>query len=180
MSKTPPPKRVTKTSLENAALHYLERFSASAESLRRVLMRRVVRAAAAHGDDPEDGAAMVEALIVRYRDTGLLDDHRFAEAKSQSLLRRGTPLRSIRQALCQKGVDADLVDTVLGDLRDEFALRGDEADLAAALAYVRRRRLGPYRPADLRAAYRDRDLASMGRAGFSWQLARRVIDGETE
>ncbi len=176
MSKTRPPKRVSQSSLENAALHYLERFSASAESLRRVLMRRVTRAAAVHGDDPAEGADLVEALILRYQQAGLLDDRLYAEARSQSLLRRGTPLMSIRRALCQKGVETDLVDAVLGEMREDFTERGVDADLAAASAYAKRRRLGPHRSPDKRALHRDRDLASMGRAGFSWEMARKVID----
>jgi regulatory protein len=180
MSKTPLPKPITEETLENAALHYLERFSASAESLRRVLMRRVWRVAAALGEEPERGAALVDALIARYLLSGLLDDRRYAEAKSRSLLRRGAPLSSIRQSLGQKGVEGGVVQAVLDELDEECQDQGIDADLSAALAYARRRRLGPYRPPEKRPSHRDRDLASMGRAGFSWDLARRVIDGETE
>ena len=50
----------------------------------------------------------------------------------------------------------------------------------AARAYAKRRRLGPYRRPDLRAAHRDRDLAALARAGFAYGLARRVIDMELE
>ncbi|MTJ81142.1 MAG: RecX family transcriptional regulator [Telmatospirillum sp.] len=171
-------RRVTAASLENSALHYLSRFAATEQALRRVLMRKVDRAAQAHGDDPAEGGRMVEALIARYRRAGLLDDRRFAEGRTQTLLARGAPLRSIRQTLCRQGVDGDLAGAVIDALREELADRGEDADLEAALAYARRRRLGPHRPEEKRALWRDKDLASMGRAGFSWELARRVIDGD--
>ena len=69
-----PPRKATPRYLENAALHYLERFATSAENLRRVLMRKVDRSARAHGTDPDEGAAAVEALIERFVRAGLLDD----------------------------------------------------------------------------------------------------------
>lgn len=177
MSKPRPPKRISKASLENAALFYLERFSASTESLRRVLMRRVERAARAFGDDPAEGAALVDDLLRRYQASGLLDDQRYAEGKSRSLLRRGSSPRAIRQDLARRGVDSALIDVALAGLAEDLADDALSLDHAAAEAYVRRRRLGPYRPAQLRAQYRDRDLAALGRVGFSWDIARAVLGG---
>src|SRR3546814_7265925 len=46
---------------------------------------------------------------------------------------------------------------------DELAA---EPELAAAIAYARRRRLGPFRTPDARADRRDKDLAALARAGF--------------
>lgn len=177
MSKIRQPRRISKNSLENAALHYLERFSSSAENLRRVLLRRVERAVRVHGDDPEEGRALVADLVARYQTSGLLDDRLYAEAKASSLLRRGRSQRAIRQNLAGRGVDAEIIDQALDTLVEDG---GAELDHSAALALARRRRLGPFRPAESRAAHRDRDLAALGRAGFSWEVARVVIDGDEE
>lgn len=174
MSK--PPRRISASSLENIALHYLERFASSAENLRRVLMRRVDRAAQFHGDDPAVGADLVTALIERYRQSGLLDDGQYAELKSRSLHRRGTSSRAIRQTLAVKGVESEAIDQALAGLAEEEG----ETDLAAARNYVRRRRLGHWRLPELRADHRDRDMAALGRAGFSWQVARAALDGEED
>ena len=46
----------------------------------------------------------------------------------------------------------------------------------AAVALARRRRLGPYRPDNERKDKRARDLAAMARAGFDYDVARKVID----
>jgi regulatory protein len=178
MSKPRPPKRISKSSLENAALFYLERFSASSETLRRVLLRRVERSSRALGDDPAEGIALVADLIGRYQASGLLDDQRYAEGKSRSLLRRGCSPRAIRQDLARRGVAAETIETAIAGLEQDFTDGESSLDLNAAQAYARRRRLGPNRQAELRAAFRDRDLAAMGRAGFSWEIARQVIDGE--
>jgi regulatory protein len=47
--------------------------------------------------------------------------------------------------------------------------------MQAAVAFARRRRLGPFRVKD-REEKKARDLASMARAGFAYALARKVIE----
>ncbi len=51
--------------------------------------------------------------------------------------------------------------------------------MAAALAHARRRRLGPCRPPAARKSMREKDLASLARAGFAYDVARRVVEAET-
>ena len=57
-----PPRKVSPAYLERAALAYLERFAASAESLRRVLLRKVERSARAHDTDRDFYLTATEAI----------------------------------------------------------------------------------------------------------------------
>jgi regulatory protein len=151
--------------LDHWALHYLGRYASSAENLRRVLMRRVRRRAPAA---VPAAAALIEGLVVRYRESGLLDDAAYAKARVQSLHRRGESIRSMRARLRGKGVPAaDVADAVSG-LRAE----APDPDLAAACAFARRRRLGPFRRA---AADYARELGAFARAGFSRRVAEVVL-----
>jgi len=170
--KGPRPVRpITAEYLDRAALHYLERFASSSGNLRRVLMRRVLRAARALGSDPAEGAALIGALIERYLRSGLLNDRQYAEQKAASLARSGSSRYRIRGKLAQKGVEREMIDETVTTLDEE----GEVTELAAACALIRRRRLGPYRPAEKRAEFRDKDLASMARAGFGFDLSRRLL-----
>lgn len=170
--KSRQPRAVTAASLENAALHYLERFASSAVNLRRVLTRRVRRAATMGMADPAEAASLIEALVVRFEKAGLLDDRRYAEAKASSLHRRGGSRRSIAGRLAQQGVEGELIAAAIEKLREES--EGDP-EIAAACALARRRRLGPYRPAELRSASRMKDMAALARAGFSSEVTRRIL-----
>jgi len=162
--------------LERAAIHYLERFSSSVASLRRVLKRKLRRSVEAHGTDPIEGAAWIEAIIAKLQSQGLVDDRRYAENAAASLHRRGASARAIAMRLAAKGIDRDLVTEALSEADDEAGLaRRPGGDLAAAAAFARRRRLGPYRPDETRAAMRDKDFASLARAGFSRRIAERVL-----
>ncbi len=170
-----PVKRVTPQHLEHAALRYLERFASSTANLRAVLMRRVQRSAQAHGDDPAEGARWVDALIERYVRANLLNDDTYARMRTESLLRRGASTRMIAQKLAAKGIDRDRTDRTLDELREDV---GGNLDVRAALALAKRRRLGVYRAPEARAAHRDKDMAALGRAGFGYEIARRVVDAE--
>jgi regulatory protein len=178
--------KLDENGLEQAALHYLERYSSSAAGLRRVLRRRIRRAARLAGNeegqtDIAAGDAMIETVLTRLVRTGLLDDARYAEFRAGSLARRGGSLYVIRRDLKIRGIAAPLIEAALAALKRETgAESNDETDLAAALALAKRRRMGPFRLASVRAAYRMRDLAALGRAGFAFEIAKRVIDGEAE
>ncbi len=137
-----------------------------------MLRRRVRRSAEEHGTDPAEGAALIEALIARFEKGGLLDDRSYAQAKAASLHRRGASRRAISGRLAQHGIDGDLIAAAIGDIEDATG----NADLAAACALARRRRLGPYRPEAARADHRTKDLGAFARAGFSLDTARRVLD----
>ncbi|MGH1571482.1 regulatory protein RecX [Methylobacterium sp. P31] len=169
------------TWLERAALHYLERYSASTEMLRRTLARRVEKRARLRGEDPAAFAEMIAATVARAVSAGLVDDTRFADTRLATLRRRGTSSRGASAKLVAKGVPREVVEAAMQAERD--ALPDGEAEtieLQAARAYAKRRRLGPYRRPDQRAGHRDRDLAALARAGFSYDLARRVVDAEPD
>ena len=161
-------RKVSPKSLENAALHYLGRFASSAENLRRVLTRRVERSARFHDIDRQEAAGWIDALVGRFVKAGILDDNAYTEARIVSLRRRGASSRAITANLRQKGLASDVV---------AAALEGedDDSELSAAVALVRRRRLGPYRPEADRREMHAKDMAVLARAGFSLDLARRVL-----
>ena len=167
------PRKATPEYLERSALYYLERYAAPAGHLRRLLLAKVARSVRFHGTDAEAGAEAVDELVARLTRAGLLDDADYAASRARSLMRRGASARAIRARLLHKGVAPALIDQALNGLAEEAR----EPELAAALAYARRRRLGPYR-SGARDESRERDLAALGRQGFDLDTARRVIDAE--
>jgi regulatory protein len=168
-----PPKPVTAERLHKAALHYLERYASSAANLRRVLMRRVDRAARAGISDREEGTALVAQEVERCRAGGLVDDKVYAEGRVQSLHRQGKPRSAIKRALQVKGVGATEIEQAVEHLQRDNA----DPDLAAALTLARRRRIGPFRVAG-RGENKQRDLAVLGRAGFSYEIARKIVEAD--
>lgn len=163
--KPPTPERLTRS-----ALHYLERYASSKSNLRRVLERKVNKACQALDLDPDDFTAMIDTVLETVSRNGLVDDRLYAETKTASLRRRGGSRRKIEAQLSAKGVDRDTIANVLDE--------DEHCDEDAARTFARRRRLGPFRPIGSRDDRRERDLAAMCRAGFSFDIAKRIIDAQ--
>ena len=183
------PSKISPSYLENAAMHYLERFASSSRNLRRVLMRKVDRSLAHWGGERETCSAQVDAVIAKLAGLGYLNDAAYAEMKTRALHRQGKGSRTIRATLAAKGIDtatfekpisaakgidAEMAATALVSLAEEV----EEPDLAAAIKLAKKRRLGPFRPG-AREEFRNKDLATLARAGFDFDTARRVIEAES-
>lgn len=170
------PRKATSQYLQNSALHYLSRFATSSVNLRRVMMRKVHRSAQHHDTDPDEGLALVDDMIERFLRSGLLDDGAYARTRAASLHRRGNSSRIIRGKLKQKG----LADDDIGDALAALSNDDEDPEQTAAIRFARRRRLGPFHvrpPAD---DTRAKHLAAMARAGFSYDMALRIIDADSE
>lgn len=162
------PRRITPDYLQRAAMHYLERYSAPAAQLRRVLARKVALSCRHHGEDPATHATALDEVVARCVSSGLVDDRRFAEARAATLRGRGRSARAVAATLAAKGVGRELA--------EQASSVDDAEELNAARKAARRKRLGPWSRGD-RAASRQKDLAAMARAGFAITVARAVIDG---
>ena len=108
---------------------------------------------------PRSRAAMVQA--------GAVDDAAFAASRARRLARTGRSRRAIAAHLAGKGVDAQTAAAALPE--------GEEAELDAALAYCRRRRIGPFARAAEDADARRKALAALARGGFGHAVARRAL-----
>ncbi len=165
----PPPDAA---SLHEAAVAYLARYGATRATLARALNRRVdrwLRGATGPGAAAQAAAAKraVPEVVARLADAGAVNDAAFAHSRARKLARTGHSHRASAAHLAARGVPPDLVRT---------ALPPDEPrELAAAVTYLRRRRLGPFRAAEAPPEGRLKDLGSLARAGFSGDLARRAM-----
>ena len=157
---------LTRQKLEQQALAYLNRFDVTASKLKQYLTQRARKL----GGDAE-AARWISELVERYLGSGVLDDARFAKNLASRLNSRGKSARAISQKLAQRGVSGE----VAGELM--AARKQDEpgAELEAARAYARKRRLGAYRSPEKRAEYRQKDLASLARQGFSFDIAKQAL-----
>jgi regulatory protein len=159
-----PARPITAKYLMNAATLYLERYPSTAEGLRRVLQRRVRKAQMAEAPVMDNVEQAIAEIVAKFVDAGVVDDKAFAQTKARSLHRRGTSGRATRQKLKLAGVDEELHTDPIS------------REWQAAVALARRRRLGPFRQDKDRKDKRLRDLAAMARAGFAFDVAKKVID----
>jgi regulatory protein len=160
--------------LVTAGLRYLARISASQASVRRVLLRRLAKLRPPEpGADPAElDQRPVELALERLVELGYVDDAAFARGRGRSLVGRGVSRLGIRHHMARQGVDRATADAALEAVADEIP----EPEVAAARAFVRKRRLGWHRPEPERAPNRQADLARLLRHGFPPDIARAALD----
>ncbi len=176
----------SEAALREAALSHLARYASTEAGLCRVLERRIARWRRGAIGEVERSAeaeaaarATAHRVVAKLKVEGLVDDAAFAAARAARLHRAGRSRRVIAAHLAAKGVTG-------ASLRD--ALPEDpESELAAALAFARRRRLGPFRTVaaavprksaiggEAMGEMSGRDAALLARAGFPRAIVERAL-----
>jgi regulatory protein len=126
-----------------------------------------------HSEDVAAQAAAakraVREVVERLSSAGAVDDVRFAELRSRRLLRTGHSPRAAAAHLSARGVPAEVAQAALP--------AAGTSELDSAVAYARRRRIGPFRAeasAD-EAELQRRELGALARAGFGREAAQLAL-----
>jgi regulatory protein len=152
-------------------------------------------------------AKAIDALVEKHKSLGVINDKAFAEMKVGSLRRAGRSARAISQKLATKGVKADLVATALdqneqeegGDQEMKAALQfaqrrklgpyraaakaagdDDTADEARKdrVSDDREDRELAMKRKNLAMKLKNKEVAVMARAGFSFDIIRHVLNAD--
>ncbi|GAB5389683.1 MAG: regulatory protein RecX [Alphaproteobacteria bacterium] len=182
-------KRLTDPRLDRIARYYIERYWPSTGAFVSYMRRRLSRKDGFEPDSLGDVEQRLSALVETYQQEGLLDDRRWARSRGRALWRQGQSARMIRMKLKQKGISADLIDLALREVQQDMAEaaegmeqadRRDLSDLVAAISYARRRRFGPVSLRDIDEAKATKQLASLARRGFSYEICQQVLNGDRD
>lgn len=167
----PVPSAPDRANLRDAALRHLARYATTEANLLRVLNRRIDRWVRAVGEGTEDTAATARQtareVVRQLASAGAVNDADFAAMRARSLTRAGRSRRAVTAHLVAKGVDAETLRAALPD--------NPEAELTAALLQARRKRIGPFATGEVDTPTRMKQLATLARAGFSQDIARRAL-----
>ncbi len=171
-TKKTAPKIPTKQRLRNIALYYLERFESSEENLRTVLRRRIDKYAFYDKEyNPAEAYAWADEVVAECLKQNFVNDERFAGFKINGYLNAGKPRRYIEQKLKQKGIDIGTISRLFED--------ADYSEYETALNFARRKKIGRFRTdEESRAANRQKDLGTLVRAGFDFDVAKQLLDDE--
>lgn len=157
-----PPPPLNEADLERLALRYVERYATTRGRLADYLSRKVRERGWAG-----EGAADAAGVAQRMADRGYVNDRLFAETRAGAMARRGLGARRVGQALRHAGLEDADVDAVAP------AIAADAP--ASAIAFARRKRIGPFAREIADRSQREKQLAAMLRAGHGMDLSRKII-----
>jgi regulatory protein len=156
------PKPLDATRLRDLAIHYVSRYSTTSGKLTDYVKRKL-RERGWSGEAPPD----VAALVGEFAGLGYVDDAGYARSKAAALVRRGYGPNRVKAALLQSRVSADLA--------AETSHQDDEVQRESAIAYARRKRIGPYSQQVADRAQAMKWYAQMSRAGHRHDIIRAVL-----
>lgn len=165
-------RKITPQRLKNIALYYLKRFESSVANLRSVLQRRVNDYAYQNKEfDRGEAYQWIEDILADFQRYGYLNDRRYAEIKIKDYMSAGKSVRYIKGKMREKGIDEEILSALLEDQEyDEFE---------AALKLAKKKHIGPFRTdEEARFENRQRDMGTLVRAGFSYDVVQRVVGYE--
>lgn len=171
--KRKPQKKITPQRLKNIGLYYLKRFESSVENLRAVLHRRIDAYARENPEwNKQEAYYWVEDVLSEFERLHYLDDARYTEIKVQSYLNAGKPARYIANKLKAKGIPSSQISEILQ--QQEYN------PFEMALKLAKRKKIGPYRPEDIRREFKQKDMATLIRAGFDYDVVCDVLNHEID
>ncbi len=174
-----PPKKISERYLYNSGLAYLQRFPASSHHFKFIMRRKIDKSCRHHVEqDREKCLVWLDKLTTKFQDLGLLDDEAYLKGMITSLRRRGLSSMQIKMKLQQKGYnEEDILDELRAHDTQEYRTE-EKGDIYAAIVYARKRRLGPYDLDNKKTP--EKALASMARAGYSYDIAKKTIEMSEE
>lgn len=159
--------------LERAAFHYLGRYSSSVKNLRRILERKAMRRLEEGEEITAEHYEWIDAVVLKSIEYGYVSDSIYAKSKVNAMHKSGKSRQGIIAALMAKGVAREDINVALDELKRES---GEDPDLLAADKYARKRRFGPYRTREADEDKQRKEIASMARAGFSYNIVKQILN----
>jgi regulatory protein len=159
-------KPLDRPQLRDMALAYVGRYATTRAKLASYLGRKLRERGWADTETSE--ALAVEAIVAAMVANHFVDDRAYADMKAQGMSRRGYGPRRVQLALSAAGIEAEDMDDALEGARQDQE--------AAALAFAKRRRIGPFSREAADQKQREKAFAAMLRAGHDYAVARRILD----
>ena len=163
------------TSLRDLAYSYIEKYSPSKQQLKVYLMKKTLTKFKTSKSKKEI-SELIQLIIQSLEKNKLLNDELYSDSKSRSLLRRGYSLNKIGQSLRTKGIEYKFIKQSLDKIKNKEI----EPDFVSALKLCKRRRIGAIRPSANRELFYKKDMGVLARAGFDYDLSKRVLNLEIE
>ena len=165
-------KQITEKRLENITLYYLQRYESCSSKLKDILYRRVLKAKLAGIEIPPQVDTWILNVISKMQNLGYINDKRYIENTVRRLQNNGKSMNYILNKLKQDGLSSDLIERFL----DENNINTVLSDLKSARKLVYKKKLGRFRDKELQKQMYQKDLAVLARAGFSYEIAKQVLE----
>jgi regulatory protein len=148
--------------LRALAMRYVGRYATTRGKLRAYLKRKIQERGWGEPQSPD-----LDLLVEEFSERGYVDDQSFALGKTASLKRKAMGAFRIKASLQAAGIDADMIAGV--------TQVDEEEAMSLALAFARRKHIGPFASSPPDEKMRNRWMSAFLRAGHRAGDAHAVL-----
>ena len=166
---------VTVEEMRNFAFNYIEKFAPSKQQLKTYLLKKYLKS-----KNPSIKKSNISDLIDIVTEdlekSKFINDKFYSESKAKSLIQRGSSINKIRNYLINKGIGEKYIKNTI----DLIKINNEDQDFFSAIKICKKKRIGPNRDEANRRLFYKKDIGVLARAGFDFEVSRRVMELEKE
>ena len=161
------------TNLKDLAYSYLEKYNPSKQQLKVYLLKKYLTKIKG-SKSKKEVTSIIDEIVSNLEKNKILNDEMYSDSKARMFLRRGYSLNKINQSLRNKVIDDKYVRQSINKIKENQI----DPDFVSALKLSKRRRIGPLRPESNRELFYKKDMGTLARGGFSFDLSKRILSLE--
>ena len=167
--------QVTVDEMRNFALGYAEKYAPSKQQLKTYLLKKYLKTSVPN-IKKQDVTNLIDIVLSDLEKNKFINDKFYSESKAKSMIQRGNSINKIRNYLISKGIkDKYIKETIL-----KINENNEDQDFFSAIKICKKKRIGPSRDEANRGLFYKKDIGVLARAGFDFEVSRRVMELEKE
>ena len=170
------PKKITLDNLEKSAMKYLGKYFVSEYQLVSMLKRKIIKTCFFYKVKPEKNFEFIKLITTKFKRIGLIDDKKFSENKTLTYMERGYSRKKIAFNLKNKGISDENIQHGINSLEISYV----NSELASALIYAKKKKILTFDKNEKDFNKIKKKLLQMVRAGFSYDIAKKIINLNNE
>ena len=151
--------------LKKYALNYISKYSTSKKNLAMILQRKILKTQIEY-KEKKILNNFIKNILEEFETKNFISDENYATSKINFLLTQGKSKNYIFNYLIKKGIDKNLINKIFLDLN----MQNSDWELDSARIFIRKKRLNFSQNSN-----NEKDLAKMIRAGFNYELIKKLI-----
>ena len=167
--------QVTVDEMRNFAFAYVEKYAPSKQQLKTYLLKKYMKLSASDVRK-KDVNKLIDIVLSDLEKNKFINDQFYSESKAKNMIQRGNSINKIRNYLIGKGIN----DKFIKDTVDKIKEDNSDQDFFSAIKLCKKKRIGPNRDEANRGLFYKKDIGVLARAGFDFEVSRRVMELEKE
>ena len=161
--------------MRNFAFVYIEKYAPSKQQIRTYLLKKYLKTSIANVSK-KNITDLIDVVLEDLEKTKFINDKFYSSSKAKSLIKKGSSINKIRNYLLSKGVKDKYINETLNDIKEN----NEDQDFFSAIKICKKKRIGPSRDENNRSLFYKKDIGILARAGFDFEISRRVMDLEKD